>query len=221
MAELPIMPMKTDAILSDCINMNTEEFGAYCRLLFAMWRNGGRLVDDPQELANIAGVPLKHWTKIAGRVMRPMTVGGGQVSQKRLSDTWEQVQKLRAKRAGAANKRWSSNSDANASANGYTHASSMHPPLQSTSNANQNQISKPSLSTSVSVAAHEKESLEGSLATALPEGALREPSRGATPEVSTELKRLVASKWGVKPAEPEDIPTFLRRSDKPANAKAS
>jgi hypothetical protein len=35
-----------------------------------------------------------------------MTVAGGQISQKRLTDTWMQVQELRMKRALAAQVRW-------------------------------------------------------------------------------------------------------------------
>jgi len=40
------------------------------------------------------------------RVMRPMTIAGGQVSQKRLTDTWMRVQETRKKRALAAHTRW-------------------------------------------------------------------------------------------------------------------
>ena len=106
MAELPILPIKTDAILSDTMHLSAEEFGVYCRLLFVMWRQRGRLPDNDAELAMIGGVPLRRWRKIKARVMRPMTVAGGQVSQKRLTDTWLQVQELRKKRAHAAQVRW-------------------------------------------------------------------------------------------------------------------
>ena len=106
MAELPILPIKTDAILSDTMHLSAEEFGVYCRLLFVMWRQRGRLVDDDRELALIGGVSLRRWRRIKPRVMRPMTVAAGQVSQKRLTDTWLQVQDLRRKRAQASQFRW-------------------------------------------------------------------------------------------------------------------
>lgn len=106
MAELPILPIKTDAILADTLHMTAEEFGVYCRLLFVMWRQRGRLIDDDRELALIGGVSLEHWREIKEKVMRPMTVAGGQISQKRLTDTWMQVQELRRKRALAAAARW-------------------------------------------------------------------------------------------------------------------
>lgn len=106
MAELPVLPLKTDALLADTTHMSPEEFGVYCRLLFVMWRQGARLRDDDSEMATIGGVPLPRWRKIKEKVMRPMTVAGGLVSQKRLTDTWMNVQELREKRAHAANEGW-------------------------------------------------------------------------------------------------------------------
>jgi uncharacterized protein YdaU (DUF1376 family) len=106
MAELPIFPVKTDAILSDTMHLSAEEFGVYCRLLFVMWRQRGRLADDDRELAMIGGVTLERWREIKEKVMRPMTVASGQVSQKRLTDTWMQVQEVRRKKALAAQSRW-------------------------------------------------------------------------------------------------------------------
>lgn len=89
--------------------MTPEEFGVYCRLLFVMWRHEGRLKDDDSELATIGGLTLARWRKIKEKVMRPMTIAGGQVSQKRLTATWLDVQELRRKRALAADKRWAGN----------------------------------------------------------------------------------------------------------------
>lgn len=106
MAELPVLPLKTDALLADTTHMSAEEFGAYVRILIVMWRQKARLPDDPVELARIAGVPLPRWNKIAERVMRPMTIGGGIVSQKRLTDTWLRSEEFRKKRAAAAEERW-------------------------------------------------------------------------------------------------------------------
>lgn len=144
MAELPIMPVKTDALLADTHNMSAEEFGAYCRLLFTMWRQGGRLNEDVIELARISGLTLRRWRKISNRVMRLMTVVDGVVTQKRLSSTWLDVQEVRKKRAVASNKRWSKRN-----ANGM-HLDSTSTPLgvqvESIGNANQNQTKKDTLS---------------------------------------------------------------------------
>jgi len=106
MAELPVLPIKTDALIADTTHMSAEEMGVYVRLLIAMWRHGARLPNDPRELARIGGVPLRRWYSISERVMRPMTVVGQLVSQKRLTSTWLEVSKLREQRAAAALKRW-------------------------------------------------------------------------------------------------------------------
>lgn len=109
MAELPILPVKTDALIADTSHMSPEEFGAYMRLLCAMWRHGATLPDKPEELARIVGVTAKRWSQISETVLRPMTATGGILSQKRLMSTWVEVQELRAKRAQAANRRWGKN----------------------------------------------------------------------------------------------------------------
>ena len=106
MAQLPILPLKIDALIGDTTHMTAEEFGAYCRILFTMWRHQARLVDDPNELARIAGVSRRRWASIAERVLRPTFAAGGIRSQKRLTDTWNDVKALRKKRAEAAVSRW-------------------------------------------------------------------------------------------------------------------
>jgi uncharacterized protein YdaU (DUF1376 family) len=131
MAELPIMPLKTDALLADTTHMSAEEFGVYCRLLFVMWRHGGKLKDDDSELAIIGGVTARRWQAIKEKVMRPMTAIGGLVSQGRLTDTWIQVQELRKKRALAADVRWKGKP--------RPRVMQMHHHVDSNSNANQNQ----------------------------------------------------------------------------------
>jgi hypothetical protein len=68
-----------------------------------------------------------------------------------------------------------------------------------------------SITSSEFVAAREEEKkLDGELATALPAGALRSPSRGAPLVASESLKRSVAAK--LAPADGLDIPPFLRRA---------
>jgi uncharacterized protein YdaU (DUF1376 family) len=105
-AELPILPIKTDAILADTGHLSPEEFGAYCRILFTMWRHGGKLPNEPAELARIVGISLTRWKRISAVVMRPITITEGQLSQKRLTATWLEVQSLRVERSRAANIRW-------------------------------------------------------------------------------------------------------------------
>lgn len=106
MAEFPILPLKTDALIADTSHMTAEQFGAYVRLLIVAWRHGGRLDNDERELARIVGVSIRDWRRLAPVVMRPMTVIENTVTQKRLTDTWLQVQSIRRQRSEAAAKRW-------------------------------------------------------------------------------------------------------------------
>jgi uncharacterized protein YdaU (DUF1376 family) len=121
MANLPILPLKTDALLADTGHLSAEEFGAYCRILFTMWRHDARLPNDHTEFARIAGVSPRRWRAITERVMRQFTISDDATvaSQKRLTATFLDVQELRRKRAEAANIRWNGG---HPHANGYARA---------------------------------------------------------------------------------------------------
>lgn len=106
MAELPFMPLDTGALTGDTTHMSAEEFGAYVRILVAMWRHKGQLRNDEIELARIAGVSLKRWKSISSRVSHLLTVESETISQKRLLSIWLDTQELRKKRAHSANVRW-------------------------------------------------------------------------------------------------------------------
>lgn len=101
MAELPALPLFTDAMLADTGHMSAEAFGAYVRILLVMWRHGGRLADDDRELARIAGMTLSRWRHVGDVVRRCLTAAGGQVSQKRLTATLLAVRERRRKLAEA------------------------------------------------------------------------------------------------------------------------
>lgn len=102
MAELPILPISTDAFLADTSHMSAEAIGAYTRIILVMWRHGGRLPDSDQELARIAGVSIGAWrARLCEVVRRCLTSAGGYVSQKRLTSTWLAVRERR--RVAAAN----------------------------------------------------------------------------------------------------------------------
>jgi uncharacterized protein YdaU (DUF1376 family) len=119
MAELPVIPIATDALIADTTHMSAEEMGAYVRLLVAMWRHGAQLPNKPAELARIAGVSLRRWNKISEKVLRPMTKLEGIISQKRLSITYLKVLRVREKKRAGALKRWG-NRNAYAYTGAYT-----------------------------------------------------------------------------------------------------
>lgn len=112
MAEFPIMPVATDALLADTMHMTPEEFGCYCRLLFAMWRNGAWLSSSDEKLATICGVNRKRWAAIRATVIAPMKIDGERMTQKKLTQFWEKSQKLTMKRTTAARIRWKRSYDA-------------------------------------------------------------------------------------------------------------
>ncbi len=106
MAELPYLPLKVPDLLSDTQHMTSEEFGAYCRLLFTMWLHGARLPNVPDELARIAGVTRARWDEIAPSVLRPISRTENTISQKRLSKTWARAMALHRRRQEVAAKMW-------------------------------------------------------------------------------------------------------------------
>jgi uncharacterized protein YdaU (DUF1376 family) len=54
MAQAPIMPIFTDALIGDTTHLSTEQFGAYVLILLATWRNNGKaLPDDETRMARI------------------------------------------------------------------------------------------------------------------------------------------------------------------------
>lgn len=99
------MPVFTDALIGDTLHLSTEEFGAYCLLLFATWRNNGEaLPDDAAELAQICRVTPQRWrSHMRPKLSRFFDIGDGRWHQKRLEKEWCAVQtKLEVNRANGA-----------------------------------------------------------------------------------------------------------------------
>lgn len=96
MSQAPAMPLYTDALLGDTLHLSTEEFGAYCLILFATWRNNGRpLPDDDRALARICRVHILKWRKtIRPRLVEFFDLSGQTWRQKRLETEWGRVEKL-------------------------------------------------------------------------------------------------------------------------------
>lgn len=104
MAEHPILPLAVAYLVADTAHMNNEELGAYMRILCAMWLNGGRVREcDLVKISQLSRYKFaKYWPKIS----RLLTFGGGEVSQKRLTDTWLRVKENSRKATEAVNRRW-------------------------------------------------------------------------------------------------------------------
>jgi uncharacterized protein YdaU (DUF1376 family) len=107
------MPVFTDALIGDTTHLSAEEFGCYCLLLFATWRNNGApYADDDGDLARICRVSVRRWrqsmrTRLAGF----FNLSAGTWRQKRLEKEWARCAKLAAisRSNGARAKRVESN----------------------------------------------------------------------------------------------------------------
>ena len=95
MSQAPSMPVFTDALIGDTTHLSAEEFGCYCLLLFATWRNNGQPFEDgDRRLCRICRVSERRWRA----VIRPVLVeffdlSDGRWRQKRLEKEWKFVSK--------------------------------------------------------------------------------------------------------------------------------
>lgn len=91
MAELPTMPLYTDAYLSDTKHLSTLEHGAYLLLLISMWRAGGSLPNEPALLARYAGIPPRNWPRVWAIIGPLFQIEGERILQKRLVSTYKKA----------------------------------------------------------------------------------------------------------------------------------
>ncbi len=107
-----MMPIFTDALLGDTLHLSAEEFGAYCLLLFATWRNNGRaLADDDHKMARICRVTPLRWRDRLKPVLRAFfDTSDGTWHQKRLEKEWNYVEHFASEQSRkgrlSALKRW-------------------------------------------------------------------------------------------------------------------
>lgn len=103
MADLPIMPVMTDALLADAGDLPNELFGAYCRLLFRWWRQGAQPEPSAKRLARWAGVSVEEFSDLTEFLTE--TPDGW--IQKKLLETHAKQTERSAKAKASAEKRWS------------------------------------------------------------------------------------------------------------------
>lgn len=107
MSKLPYMPLFVDDTLAETQHLEPHEFGAYVRLLFCLWRAGGKIPDDDRKLARMTSTTPVRWRKIRAEVISLFVVNGdGTISNKRISQELRNAA-ARSKAAKTnANKRW-------------------------------------------------------------------------------------------------------------------
>jgi uncharacterized protein YdaU (DUF1376 family) len=111
MADLPIMPLFTDALAADTVHLSPAEFGAYMRLLIYAWRTSGHgLPTDDLSLSRIVG-DYRNWSRLKLRVMAFWHIGeDGLYHQKRLDSEAKRASaskdKIASLNSAKALKRW-------------------------------------------------------------------------------------------------------------------
>jgi len=102
---LQFMPLYIGDYLADTGHLSAEQHGIYLLLLMAMWRSGGKLPDDSDQLAVIAKSTGGKWSK-NWQVIRPLLRKNrrGFLVQKRLSLELEKAQHLHDVRSEAGSK---------------------------------------------------------------------------------------------------------------------
>ncbi len=95
MTSTPYMAFYVADYLGDTQHLSTEEHGAYLLLLMNMWRQGGRLPNEPKKLARIARVDTRRWHRIWDAIGSFFESDGDSLTQKRLK---QELQKALSKR---------------------------------------------------------------------------------------------------------------------------
>lgn len=169
--------------LQDTTKLSTEQHGAYLLILMEMWKAGGRIPDTEAELAASARLPVKRWRQIGGMVRALlMSTEDGFVTQKRLAKEIERVSRLSETRRAV--------SDLGVMARAIQKRRALEPigapkglsivpagePIGSPNGSPQVEPQvAPTLQIDISPLTPLGREPGGSLATALPTGALREP----------------------------------------------
>jgi uncharacterized protein YdaU (DUF1376 family) len=92
LAQAPVMPLFTDALIGDTMHLSAAEFGAYMLILIATWRNNGQaLPDNDVRLARIAKTHPRNWPRVRDAIVGFFDLSGGTWTQKRLVKEWLRV----------------------------------------------------------------------------------------------------------------------------------
>jgi uncharacterized protein YdaU (DUF1376 family) len=135
MAQAPVMPLFTDALIGDTTHLSTEQFGAYVLILIATWRNNGKaLPDDDKRMAHICRISVARWRKS----MRPVLVEFFRDGwhQLRLEKEYERVNQLIEVRRKQGRKGGNASAARRGRGNGRAIHKEASPPKDSTSVSN-------------------------------------------------------------------------------------
>ena len=134
------MPLYVGEYLADTTHLNTEQHGAYCLMLMAAWKRGGKLPNDDQQLASITKMSAAKWRANRHVLAEFFLIDGASLSHKRVTEEREKAQSISDKKAvtgkAGATKRWQRDGEsdgkpmANAMANPMANASQTDAPTR-------------------------------------------------------------------------------------------
>jgi uncharacterized protein YdaU (DUF1376 family) len=93
MAQAPVMPLFTDALIGDTTHLSAEQFGCYVLILISTWRNNGQaLPDDDVRMSRVCRITATNWRRKVRPVLCEMfTVSETGWHQQRLEKEWNRV----------------------------------------------------------------------------------------------------------------------------------
>jgi uncharacterized protein YdaU (DUF1376 family) len=88
------MPLYIADYLRKTMHLTRDQHGAYFLLLMACWDRGGRLPNDPGQLAGIARATAFEWRKLAPVILSFFSVEGEYLTQSRVIEEREKAARL-------------------------------------------------------------------------------------------------------------------------------
>lgn len=95
------MPLYIADYLRKTMHLTRDQHGAYMLLLMACWDRGGRLPNDPGQLAGIARATLAEWRKLSPVILPFFEVEGAFLTQGRVLEEREKAQRISEARRDA------------------------------------------------------------------------------------------------------------------------
>ncbi len=108
MAELPYMPLWTDAYLSDTDHLSFEEHGIYLKLLMLIWRTPGcQLPNDEGWICRRLRVSTTQFNELVKPLMEEFLDNtGNHITSRRLQHEFDESKKRSRKQSVRAKSRW-------------------------------------------------------------------------------------------------------------------
>lgn len=88
------MPLYVGEYLADTTNLNTEQHGAYCLMLMAAWKRGGKLPADDSQLTSITKLSPARWRAHKAVLVEFFTPTEGGLVHKRVTAERVKAQKI-------------------------------------------------------------------------------------------------------------------------------